>query len=88
LQTSSKVVIDTDAGADDAVALFLALAAHKDQSKNFEILGITTVSGNTGVDYVCRNVGIVLEYTGIEVRYTVCKMLINACTICILCSMI
>lgn len=67
LQASCKVVIDTDAGVDDAVALFLAIAAHKDQSNNFEILGITTVSGNTGVDYVCRNVGIVLESAGIEV---------------------
>ena len=35
-----KIIIDTDPGQDDAVALLLALA-----SKELEILGITCVAG-------------------------------------------
>ncbi|ODM90698.1 Inosine-uridine preferring nucleoside hydrolase [Orchesella cincta] len=61
-----KVIIDTDAGVDDAVALFLALAAHKDPKCPFEIIGITCVLGNTGVDNVCRNVFTVLDSTGVS----------------------
>ena len=46
-----KVVIDTDAGLDDAQAIMMVLA-HKD----VEVLAITTVVGNTEVDDVSRNV--------------------------------
>ncbi|CAL8139595.1 unnamed protein product [Orchesella dallaii] len=61
-----KVIIDTDAGVDDAVALFLALAAHKDPKSPFEIIAITAVLGNTTVDNVCRNVFTVLDSAGIS----------------------
>ncbi len=39
--TKQKIIIDTDPGQDDAVAILLALA-----SPEFEILGITCVAGN------------------------------------------
>ena len=37
-----KIIIDCDPGQDDAVALFLAIAAPEE----LNILGITTVAGN------------------------------------------
>lgn len=45
-----KVIFDTDPGIDDAMALLL-LARHPD----IELLGITTVFGNSGIDTVTRN---------------------------------
>ena len=41
-----KFIIDTDPGTDDAVAILIALAHFKDD----ELLAITTVAGNVGVD--------------------------------------
>ena len=38
------------------MAIFLAIAAHKDPSRDFHIVGITCVNGNTNVDNVCVNV--------------------------------
>ncbi|KAL7720665.1 Inosine-uridine preferring nucleoside hydrolase [Entamoeba marina] len=51
-----KVIIDTDCGVDDAVAIFLAIA-----SKKVDIVAITCVVGNTTLDNVLNNVGRVLE---------------------------
>ena len=45
-----KVIIDCDPGIDDALAVFMALASNK-----LEVLGITTVAGNVGIDHVTRN---------------------------------
>ena len=45
------VIIDTDPGIDDALALLLAL-----QSSELDIKAITTVSGNVPVDRATRNV--------------------------------
>ena len=39
--TPQKLIIDTDPGQDDAVAILLALA-----SPEIDLLGITTVAGN------------------------------------------
>lgn len=47
----TKLIIDCDAGIDDAQAIMLALAR-----PDAEVLAITCVSGNTEVDHVCRNV--------------------------------
>lgn len=47
-----KLIIDTDPGIDDALALLLALAA-KDE---LDVTAITTVNGNVGVDQVTENV--------------------------------
>ncbi|XP_077993336.1 nucleoside hydrolase-like isoform X1 [Glandiceps talaboti] len=46
-----KVVIDTDAGVDDAEAILMALA-----QPDVEVVAITCVHGNTYVDQVCVNV--------------------------------
>ncbi len=45
-----QVIIDTDPGIDDALALFLACA-----SPELEIRAITTVAGNVGIDRTTRN---------------------------------
>jgi len=47
-----RVVIDTDPGIDDAVAILFALS-----SPAFEVLGITTVAGNIGLATTTRNAG-------------------------------
>ena len=49
-------MIDTDAGTDDAWAIFTILAAHRDPSINIRLVGITCVHGNTDVDGVVMNV--------------------------------
>lgn len=56
-----KIIIDTDPGQDDAVALLLALA-----SKELEILGITCVAGNVPLSSTSENARKILELT----RYT------------------
>ncbi|MFD2646361.1 nucleoside hydrolase [Devosia albogilva] len=47
-----RVVIDTDPGLDDAVAILFALA-----SSRFDIRGVTTVAGNIGLATTTRNAG-------------------------------
>ncbi|SOC14177.1 purine nucleosidase [Rhodobacter sp. JA431] len=54
-----KIIIDTDPGQDDAVAILLALA-----SPELEILGITCVAGNVPLDLTARNARIVCELAG------------------------
>ena len=53
-----KFIIDTDPGTDDAVAILIALAHFKDE----ELLAITTVAGNVGVDVGTRNALRILEH--------------------------
>ncbi len=53
------VVIDTDPGIDDAVAILLAL-----QSPEFDVRGMTTVAGNIGIATTTRNAGRLLAYAG------------------------
>ena len=55
-----KLIIDTDPGIDDALALLLALAA-KDE---LDVTAITTVNGNVGVDQVTENVFRILDVAG------------------------
>lgn len=55
-----KLIIDTDPGIDDALALLLALAA-KDE---LDMTAITTVNGNVGVDQVTENVFRILDVAG------------------------
>ena len=45
-----KIIIDTDPGYDDTLAIVLASL-----SNQFEILGITTVAGNQSIDKVTKN---------------------------------
>jgi purine nucleosidase len=55
-----KVIIDTDPGIDDAVALLLALAAPDE----LEILGIVAVAGNLPLELTLRNARLVCELAG------------------------
>jgi purine nucleosidase len=58
--TSRKpLVIDTDGGIDDAVALWWAL-----DHAGFELIGITTVHGNVDVDQATANVCRILDAHG------------------------
>lgn len=52
--TRKKIIIDCDAGIDDALALIILIAAHKQEQ--IEIKAITCVHGNTTVDNVIKNV--------------------------------
>ena len=56
-----KIIIDTDPGQDDAVAILLALA-----SPELEILGITTVAGNVPLNLTTKNALIITEIAGRE----------------------
>lgn len=53
------VLIDCDTGGDDAIALVLACAC-----KTFDILGVTTVSGNVDVENTTQNTLNVLHHIG------------------------
>ena len=55
-----KIIIDTDPGQDDAVAILLALASPKE----IEVLGITTVAGNVPLELTAKNARIVCELAG------------------------
>ncbi|PUB13106.1 nucleoside hydrolase [Yoonia sediminilitoris] len=55
-----KVIIDTDPGQDDAVAILLALASPQD----IDLLGITAVAGNVPLDLTQKNARIVCELAG------------------------
>ncbi len=56
---TQKLIIDTDCGVDDAIALLMALT-----DPSAEVIGITCVSGNVPLHHVVRNVGIVLDAIG------------------------
>ncbi|MFQ5934530.1 MAG: nucleoside hydrolase, partial [Dehalococcoidia bacterium] len=47
----NRVILDVDAGVDDAMAIILAM-----HSPELEVVAITTVSGNTHVDNCTKNV--------------------------------
>ncbi len=54
-----NIIIDTDPGQDDAVAILLALA-----SPELNVLGITAVAGNVPLDLTSKNARIVCELAG------------------------
>jgi len=54
-----KIIIDTDPGQDDAVAILLALA-----SPELEILGITAVAGNVPLALTVKNARMICELAG------------------------
>ena len=55
-----KIIIDTDPGQDDAVAILLALASPED----IEVLGITAVAGNVPLSLTQTNARKVCELAG------------------------
>ncbi len=57
-----RIIIDTDPGYDDAIALALAVL-----SPQIELLGLTTVRGNGRVDVCTENALRVLDFLGADV---------------------
>ena len=55
-----KIIIDTDPGQDDAVAILLAFASPDE----IEVLGVTAVAGNVPLPLTQRNARIVCELAG------------------------
>ena len=54
-----KIIIDTDPGQDDAIAILAALA-----SPELEVVGITTVAGNVPLELTERNARVICELAG------------------------
>ncbi|MCV2889250.1 nucleoside hydrolase [Ruegeria aquimaris] len=55
-----NIIIDTDPGQDDAVAILLALASPDE----IEVLGITAVAGNVPLPLTAKNARIICELAG------------------------
>lgn len=55
-----KIIIDTDPGQDDAVAILLALASPAE----LDVLGITAVAGNVPLPLTAKNACIICELAG------------------------
>lgn len=55
-----KIILDCDPGHDDAIAILLA-------ARHTEVLGITTVNGNVGLDLTTHNALITTQLLGIDV---------------------
>ncbi|KAJ0894072.1 putative uridine nucleosidase [Helianthus annuus] len=56
---SHKIIIDTDPGIDDSMAIMMAF-----QTPNLEILGLTTTYGNVSVENATRNALLLCEMAG------------------------
>jgi len=56
-----KVIMDMDPGVDDALAIIMAL-----HSPELEVLAITTVAGNVGIDHCVKNTLRVLALLGLK----------------------
>ncbi|THD44576.1 MAG: nucleoside hydrolase [Bradyrhizobium sp.] len=57
-----KFLIDTDTASDDAVAILMALAA-----PDVQVLALTTVAGNVGLEQATKNALLTAEIAGVEV---------------------
>ena len=57
-----KIIIDTDPGIDDAMAIFFAF-----QAKELEVLGLTTTYGNVPVEIATQNALTLTEIAGVNV---------------------
>jgi purine nucleosidase len=57
---SRKIIIDTDPGQDDAVAILLALASPQE----LDVLGIVAVAGNVGLHHNASNARKIVELSG------------------------
>lgn len=55
-----RIILDCDPGVDDALALMLALAA----PEAIELVGVTTVAGNVGLEHTTRNAQGLLALAG------------------------
>jgi len=61
-----KIILDVDTGVDDAVAIMLGIA-----DPTLEILGISTVTGNVGVDRAFENTCRMVRFFGQEKKLPV-----------------
>lgn len=59
LRQPSKIILDTDPGVDDAMALLLAL-----RSPEIDVLGVTSIYGNSTIDATTRNALNLLDFAG------------------------
>lgn len=59
MTSARKIIIDTDPGQDDAVAILLALA-----SPELEVLGLTAVAGNVPLALTQKNARVICELIG------------------------
>ena len=57
MSSKTKIIIDTDPGIDDALALFMAMA-----DPNTDIVGITAVNGNVDVNKAEYNIRRLCEF--------------------------
>src|ERR1041385_5747921 len=53
------IILDTDPGVDDALALLLTL-----RSPELEVVALTTAAGNVGLEATTRNALLLLELAG------------------------
>ena len=60
-----KIILDTDPGIDDAMAIFFAF-----QHPEIEVLGLTTVFGNVPVTMSARNALTLCELAGKDIPVT------------------
>ena len=60
--SGEKVILDVDVGIDDAMAILFA-----SKSPEIELLGVTTVFGNSSIDDSTRNALFLLERCGLRV---------------------
>lgn len=60
-----KIIIDTDPGIDDAMAIFFAF-----QSPEFDVLGLTTTFGNVPVTMAAQNALTLCEVAGKDIPVT------------------
>ncbi|MFB6299195.1 MAG: nucleoside hydrolase [Halobacteriales archaeon] len=58
---AQKLLLDVDPGCDDAVALSVAAA-----SPDIDLVGVSTVAGNTTIENTTRNALAILEYVGAD----------------------
>lgn len=58
----TSIILDCDPGVDDAVAILLALMS----PDHLDVLGITTVAGNVGIDNTTRNACLLRQVAGRE----------------------
>ena len=56
-----KIIIDTDPGQDDALAMMTAFGAKKE----IEVLGVTCVAGNVSLDLTSVNALKICELSGV-----------------------
>lgn len=61
---TKRLIIDTDMGVDDAHALLMAFA-----DPDIDVIGITTVVGNVGLEQVVENAGHVLDLANKDIPY-------------------